>query len=530
MNASMLNNNALNSDEENCIIATSREKPASHLSAVQADKQKTGNIDDAALIKRFAQGETEFASNNNLRIEYNNSQLQLFTRKSELIGLVTCLHKSRSALIKNSSLHKEIIHKSLTDHNFVFLGDSKRPGFIEYEQYATPDGYKVNHTEAGVLWKTWWPSKRHATNLNILVFNKGNWCYLQDIIVENGSLYIKTVAGEITLQRTDKLIWATKVSKEKNTGEILDTNGEISSEKILNTSSTQGKSEKVALPLTNDDENLIKVFAEGETKFVFSQNLQIESQLNVVTLRNRKRQLVAILKRSFKITSALVKNTYQHWEFIEKLFLENNFVPFGESKSQPGFFEYHQYEIPSNYKLNYTESLNLWKTWWVLQRRNNPHELALNIMVLTNERWYPIRDIRTHEKKLIFKTLVNEITLEATDKIAWIDKLNSPISQVANAKIPSANENLPAETSISSGEKDNKNQIPNPLKSESSQDKDELLQQLRQMEASIKQMNKFYQNQMSALQHQYAEDFNKLWQPVLSMREKIEQMEQRRDR
>jgi hypothetical protein len=151
-------------------------------------------------------------------------------------------------------------------------------------------------------------------------------------------------------------------------------------------------------------------------------------------------------------------------------------------------------------------------------------------MVLSNERWYPIRDIRSHEKKLIFKTLVNEITLDATDKIAWIDKLNNPISQAASANIPLPEENLPSDNPISKGEKGSQTHIQKPLESECFQDKDEILQQLRQMEASIKQMNKFYQNQMSALQQQYAADFNKLWQPVLSLRKKVEQMEQRRDR
>ena len=175
-------------------------------------------LDDTRLIQRFSEGETQLLANQNLRLEFSCNAVQLTTRKGELIGILKPKEKN-FCLIKQSSKYWEIIHKTLLDKSFIPLGESEQQkGFFEYQQYEVPKGYKINYTEAGFLWKIWWPSQRRKNNyqiqLSIIVFTKDKWYPIQEIAFVDGIFYIKTLIGEMTLGFTDKVVWLNKLDQE----------------------------------------------------------------------------------------------------------------------------------------------------------------------------------------------------------------------------------------------------------------------------------------------------------------------------
>ncbi|MBW4576935.1 MAG: hypothetical protein KME08_16805 [Aphanothece sp. CMT-3BRIN-NPC111] len=217
----------LNPDEDACIIQSSRdsrnklESDPSPL-PIQADNSQTdgqaSTIDDATLIQKFAQGETSLVANKNLRLGSTGDRLQLTTAKSEIIGLLAWVDKRRVALIKPTSQYWELINEILQKNNFVYWGDSKQKGFVEYQKWVPPSGYKIHYTEAVALWKKWWPTQRyqnqHKFNLNLLIFIKNNWYPLQNITVNEGIFYIKTLVSQLTLSGSEKVVWATELAKQ----------------------------------------------------------------------------------------------------------------------------------------------------------------------------------------------------------------------------------------------------------------------------------------------------------------------------
>ena len=181
-------------------------------------------IDDAALIQKFAEGTTELLASQNLRLENTGGQLQLTTKKAEMLGLITLAAKKRSALLKQKSQYFEQINEILLKNNFVNHGQAKQKDYIEYQQYKAPEGYQVFYTEAVALWKKWWPTKKHDNQLqlNILFYTKNQWYPIQNIAVQEAILEVKTLVGQINLNRFDKVVWANKLPEAQIVSENVE--------------------------------------------------------------------------------------------------------------------------------------------------------------------------------------------------------------------------------------------------------------------------------------------------------------------
>ncbi len=192
-------------------------------------------IDDAALIQKFAEGTTELLASENLRIENLGGQIQLTTKKAEMLALITLAAKKRSALLKQGSQYFEQINEILLKNNFVNHGQAKQKDFIEYQQYKAPEGYQVFYTEAVTLWKKWWPTQKHGSQLqlNILFYTRNQWYPIQNITVAQAVFELKTLVGQINLNRFDKVLWANKLPQSQIVEEVMQNSVNSSSATII---------------------------------------------------------------------------------------------------------------------------------------------------------------------------------------------------------------------------------------------------------------------------------------------------------
>ncbi|MBW4575444.1 MAG: hypothetical protein KME08_09195 [Aphanothece sp. CMT-3BRIN-NPC111] len=195
--------------------------------------------------------------------------------------------------------------------------------------------------------------------------------------------------------------------------------------------------DKFIIPKVFDDATLVKAFVQGQNKLLATQSLRIEAVGDTTQLLTKKGELIGLLKISDKARSALVKTQSEYYGLINKIFLEEGFVPFGESKKK-GFFEYRQYEIPKGYKINYTESLVLWKAWWPTRRSTKNFRFKLDILFFVQNNWYPIQDMVFSDGNLYIKTLVGEFTLHGTDKVVWLNQLETEPTQKENLDLPAS--------------------------------------------------------------------------------------------
>jgi hypothetical protein len=178
-------------------------------------------LDDNKLIEKFVQGSDRLLASDGLRIEVTGGVSQLLTRAGDTIAMMYLQNKPRNIIVKKTSSFAELIDRIAIDLDFVNFGNASRDGFNEYKHYVTPAGYRIWYTEPSILWKKWWPTERFQNkqrfNMDILVNFKGSWYPVQNIIVNAGIFTIKTIAGQLTLKRDDKVLWLAQIMQEHST-------------------------------------------------------------------------------------------------------------------------------------------------------------------------------------------------------------------------------------------------------------------------------------------------------------------------
>lgn len=282
-----------------------------------------------------------------------------------------------------------------------------------------------------------------------------------------------------------------------------------------------------------DNKEIIQLFIQGDSNFTYNQELQIESQMNLSMLKTHQGELIGLIKGGKENKTIEIKKS-NFLKIIDEILVENNCAYLGDSLSRKNFVEYKKYELPSGYKLNYTEAKVLWKIWWPTQNFKNPNQLKLNLLVKFKDQWYPIKDIYVEEGKIYIITLRGEISLFINDKIFWLDKLEklektTTIEEQPRPRMKQQRATVAQRYSLiqnlideEQGTTDviSENQVENDLSIE----RNELLKQIGAIGNSMRQMNITHQKQIVALQRQQAEDFNKLWRQLLSLNKKVQQL------
>jgi hypothetical protein len=186
-----------------------------------SERSTTSNIfelDDCKLIEKFVQGSNQLLASANLRLEVNGNLSQLLARNGDSIAIMYLHNQPRTTIVKQNSPYLEIIDRLLIERDFVMFGDASRAGFTEYKHYVTPAGYRIWYTDPAILWKKWWPTERFQDkqrfNMNILLSFKNSWYPVQNITVNAGTFTIKTIAGQLILNRHDKVLWLAQIMKE----------------------------------------------------------------------------------------------------------------------------------------------------------------------------------------------------------------------------------------------------------------------------------------------------------------------------
>jgi hypothetical protein len=176
--------------------------------------------DDSKLIEKFIQGSNQLLANDRIRLEVNGTVSQLISRNGDPLALMYLQSKPRTVIVKQKSPFLASLDTSLQAQGFVHMGDASRVGFIEYKYYIAPSGYQVLYTDPAILWKKWWPTERFQNkrrfNMDILVRFKDNWYPIQDIVVSAGNFTIKTIAGQLLLNRDGKALWLAQIVEEKS--------------------------------------------------------------------------------------------------------------------------------------------------------------------------------------------------------------------------------------------------------------------------------------------------------------------------
>jgi hypothetical protein len=178
------------------------------------------------------------------------------------------------------------------------------------------------------------------------------------------------------------------------------------------------------LNLTDEELQIIGYFVRGQKHSISSQNLKLEYTETSIRLSDRDGKLIGISKQvSQWQRKVLIASNSGYRQPILSALMELGFIN-RQKSSHPEFTEHHYYQLPESYKLNYTETIELWKVWWNNKRYQlNLPKPPIDVLTFTKGNWYLIRDLQPKQGTFIIRTERGEIAIEPDEYIVWIDAI-----------------------------------------------------------------------------------------------------------
>jgi hypothetical protein len=190
--------------------------------SVEAPADLLENLDDKTIIWRFAQGKKRLVVNQNLRIDYAHSSLQLSTPNDELIAIHKVAEKLHYILVKKDSKYSQVIQDIISECQFIPIDTATAErGFVRYQKYEIPENYTLRYELASQLWQTWQENQHHVTDelgLDILILARSKWYRIQQMICTDDRLDLQTRLGLISLSLRDRIAWIAKIGDIPDVG------------------------------------------------------------------------------------------------------------------------------------------------------------------------------------------------------------------------------------------------------------------------------------------------------------------------
>lgn len=174
--------------------------------------------------------------------------------------------------------------------------------------------------------------------------------------------------------------------------------------------------------LTAEELEIIGYFVRGQKRSISSQNLTLAYTETSIRLSDCNTKLLGISKQVNQWQrKVLISNTSIYRAIVVETLIDAGFIT-RQKSSHPEFTEYHYYQLPDGYTLNYTEAIELWKVWWKHKRYqfNSPCP-PIDVLTFTKGNWYLVEDLQPNQGNFILKTVKGEIRIEPEEYVVWID-------------------------------------------------------------------------------------------------------------
>ena len=187
-----------------------------------------------------------------------------------------------------------------------------------------------------------------------------------------------------------------------------------------------------------DDAALIKLFITGQIQLAANANLRVQSALDTSQLLASNGQILAISRLKADPPEIGIRPKSRYAELLDKTLREYSFLMVGVVNSQR-FIRYNLQSAPAGYRLYCEPARLLWRKWWTRYRQTRFGFLQMDLLVFTQQKWYPIRNIILSQSMLFVTTYRGETTHQGEDLVIWAEKVaeatETPTQLPAKAQI-----------------------------------------------------------------------------------------------
>jgi hypothetical protein len=170
-----------------------------------------------------------------------------------------------------------------------------------------------------------------------------------------------------------------------------------------------------------DDLTLMQWFVSGDATLEANQSLRIQPANKLRQLLGRRGSLLATAYDAAMPPSVEVRRHTDYSDVLHQILIDHHFVPIGQGLDSQVLC-YARYPIPDGYRIVYGQARQLWKQWWTHPSHLNDRHLQLDLFVLAEKQWYPVRNIAINSGTLYVETLRGETVHHGDDMLVWLEK------------------------------------------------------------------------------------------------------------
>ncbi len=190
-----------------------------------------------SFVESFVNEQPTYFSSTDLIASYNKDLTTLTSRKEGPVVTGKLVRDIPTAIVARDSIYWETVCHTLIENSF-FPVSQRTNGTCYFQQCHIPKDCQVYRTPASELWDVWYgktcPGKtdsgsssennsknssenskastcgKKVSRQDLLVLRRGSWYHIQAMLMSEGNMRIKTIAGELFVSSEDLIVWGTQ--------------------------------------------------------------------------------------------------------------------------------------------------------------------------------------------------------------------------------------------------------------------------------------------------------------------------------
>lgn len=168
----------------------------------------------------------------------------------------------------------------------------------------------------------------------------------------------------------------------------------------------------------------VSSFLSGCSALLSNSELRVEPIGDTLQLLAKIEGLVATAKFSGEYRYSSIRYKSSYWPQLHEAMIKQNCLPVRQSRIS-GFYEYEPVEVPRNYSVHFTNSLDLLQTWWSDKKESKQGSL-MSFLVLHQEILYPIQDLVCEQGVITIQTSVCRRQINPSEMLCWLKRIEQP--------------------------------------------------------------------------------------------------------
>ena len=182
---------------------------------------------------------------------------------------------------------------------------------------------------------------------------------------------------------------------------------------------------------------LLKVFVSsylsGQSGFESNAELRFEPIGDTLQLLAKTEGLVATAKLSGDQRHSSIRYKSNFWSLLHEAMVLQKCLPVRQSNIS-GFYEYEPIDIPKNYSVHFTNSLDLLQTWWKSEKEHGQCS-SMSFLVLYRGILHPIQSLVCERGIITIQISGQRMRLNPLNRVSWLKSMeHTTLSQPSKPK------------------------------------------------------------------------------------------------